>query len=105
MIVENLDSWLAHEREDQIVKRQEEIGKLRFQQGIPLHDAVRGLMLVKDNMIEYLEERGSPHDSVALYAEEELEHRIGRFFDTLVIHLVRGYETAWHRSMELSAAL
>jgi hypothetical protein len=29
-----------------------------------------------------------------LYAEEELENQLGRFFDLLVFHLARGYETA-----------
>jgi hypothetical protein len=36
--------------------------------------------------------------SVGLYAEEEMEHRLGQFFDRLIIHLARGYEAAWHRA-------
>jgi hypothetical protein len=40
---------------------------------------------------------------VDLYAEEELERRVGRFFDELTIHMVRGYETAWHRAAHAAA--
>jgi hypothetical protein len=103
VIVENLGSWLASERHE-IVKKQEEIGRLRFQQSIPLHEVVAGLLLVKRKMLDYLEDQGIPRDSLNLYAEEELEKRIGGFFDTLVVHTVRGYEAAWHHAMELSAA-
>ena len=102
IIIENLSSWLASERHE-IVKKQEDIGKLRFQQSIPLHEVVKGLLLVKRKMLDYLEEHGIPKDSLNLYAEEEFERRIGGFFDTLVVHTVRGYEAAWHHAMELSS--
>ena len=46
-------------------------------------------------MIDFVKEQGIRKDSVELYAEEELEHRVGRFFDDLVIHLVLGYEPTW----------
>jgi hypothetical protein len=56
-------------------------------------------------MMDFVQEQGLRNDSVEfyvelysyvdLYAEEELEHRVGRFFDDLVVHLVRGYEAAW----------
>ena len=103
VILEHLESWLVSER-DEIVRKQEEIGKLRFQQSVPLHEVVIGLLLIKNKMLDYLEEQGNPRDSLGLYAEEELEKRIGRFFDTLVVHSVRGYEAAWHHSVELAAA-
>jgi hypothetical protein len=32
--------------------------------------------------------------SVELYAAEELDRRLARFFDLLAIHLVRGFEEA-----------
>ena len=49
-----------------------------------------------------MQEQGLRNDSVEfyvelcsyveLYAEEELEHRVGPFFDDLVVHLVQSYE-------------
>jgi hypothetical protein len=35
---------------------------------------------------------------IELYAEEELEHRVGRFFDFMLYHVVRGYEAAMRRA-------
>jgi len=40
---------------------------------------------------------------VALYAEEELERRVARFFDMLVVHLARGYETEWRHALHAVA--
>jgi hypothetical protein len=95
IILERLGDWLVCDA-GELGKKQEEIGKLRFEQAIPLHEAVRALCIVKDNLIEFVEEQGIPRDWLGLYAEEEMEHRLGQFFDRLIIHLVRGYEIAWH---------
>ena len=84
-------------------KRQEAVGRLRFEQSVPLHEAVHGLCLIKNTIIEFVEEQGIPRDTIGLYAEEELEHRLGKFFDQLIIHLVRGYESAWRRAARAAA--
>ena len=34
------------------------------------------------------------NSTVELYAEGELDRRLGRFFDRLAIHLVKGFEEA-----------
>jgi hypothetical protein len=54
-------------------------------------------------MFDFVGEQGLTKDSVELYAEEELERRVGRFFDVLVIHMARGYETAWRRAVRAGA--
>jgi hypothetical protein len=58
---------------------------------------------MKSTVIDFIEEQGIPLDTVGLYAEEELEHRLGKFFDQLIIHLVRGYEGAWRRAARAAA--
>ena len=103
VILEHLGDWLAG-KTPELAANQEAVGRLRFEQRIPLHESVHALCLIKNNMIEFLEEQGIPRDTVGLYAEEELEHRIGKFFDTLIIHLVRGYEAAWHKTERTAAA-
>jgi hypothetical protein len=101
-ILEHLGEWLMGKGEE-MNKRQEVVGKLRFEQGVPLHEAVRCLCLIKNTVIEFIEEQGIPRDTIGLYAEEELEHRLGKFFDQLIIHLVRGYESAWRRAARAAA--
>ena len=79
------------------------MGRLRFEQSVPLHEAVHTLCLTKGTVIDFIEEQGIPRDSIGLYAEEELEHRLGKFFDQLIIHLVLGYEGAWRRAVRAAA--
>ncbi len=78
------------------------LGKERFEESIPLDESVRALTITKDKMIDFVHEHGFAKTSMDLYAEEELERRIGRFFDTLTIHMVRGYETAWRQATQMA---
>jgi len=98
-ILQNLGHWLAFENEEKIEREYEDIGKLRYNEAIPLEESIRGLCAIKYRMIDFIHEEGLDRDCVALYAEEELERRVARFFDTLVIHLVRGYEAEWRHTM------
>jgi len=102
VILEHLGEWLSG-NEEEMGKRQETVGRQRFEQSVPLHEAVHALCLIKNTVIEFIEEQGIPRDTIGLYAEEELEHRLGKFFDQLIIHLVRGYEGAWRRSIRVAA--
>lgn len=102
-ILKNLGHWLAHENEMKLATEYEAIGKVRFEESVPLHESVRGLCLIKDKMIDFLDEQGVGQDSLALYAEEQFERHVGRFFDLLVIHLVRGYEKAWRYAAHAAA--
>jgi len=97
-ILKNLGHWLTHGNEDQLAHEYETLGKLRFEESVPLHESVRGLCLLKDKMMDFIDEQGTDQDCLALYAEEQFERRIGRFFDLLTIHMVRGYEKAWHHA-------
>jgi hypothetical protein len=94
-ILKNLGHWLAHGHEEQLAHEYEALGKVRFEEAVPLHESVRGLCLLKDKMMDFIDEQGTDQDWLSLYAEEQFERRIGRFFDLLTIHLVRGYEKAW----------
>ena len=70
---------------------------------MPLHETVRSVQILKDQMLDFVREQGVAQSSVELYAEEELEHRAGLFFDDLIYHLVRGYEGALRKAAHLVA--
>ncbi len=72
----------------------ETFGRVRFEEHIPLHEAVLRIHDLKDVILGYLSEQGLPSTALNLYAEEQLERTLGRFFDVMVYHLVRGYEEA-----------
>jgi len=97
-ILEHLGHWLEAGHETEIEQCYETLGKIRFEESIPLHESVRALAIIKDKMVDFVHEQGLTRTAMELYAEEELERRVGRFFDALTIHMVRGYENAWHRA-------
>jgi len=98
-LLRNLGHWLAVGSSDDLARRYELRGRLRFEQGIPLHESVRLLCVMREKTMDYVEEHIASNSSMELFAEEELERRLSRFFDLLLIHLVRGYEGALRRSM------
>ena len=93
-ILGNLGYLLSARKDEDFQRRFQILGKMRFEEKIPLHEAVLRLHILKDKIIGFLHEQGFPMSAVQLYAEEELELRMGRFFDDCVYHVVRGYEDA-----------
>ena len=94
-LLERLTSWLSPVNREDLGRRYERLGKMRFEQDIPLHESVRGLCLMREKTLDFVEEHIASNSSVELYAEEELDRRVGRFFDSLIVNLVQGYESAW----------
>jgi len=102
-ILEDLGYLISAPKREEVKRRFEVLGRTRFEENIPLHEAVLRFHLLKDKIVEFVHEQGFPMTSLELYAEEELEHRIGQFFDALVYRLVRGYEDAMKRAKLLAS--
>lgn len=102
-ILEHLGYWLSGGHQAEIEQSYELLGRTRFAEGIPLDESLRALAIIKNKMIDFVHYQGIAWTAVDLYAEEELERRVARFFDELTIHMVRGYETAWRRAAHAAA--
>lgn len=98
-LIENLGHWLRSANEAELAHRYEERGKRRFDEGIPLHECVHALCLVRRKMVDFVDEQVANKDTLTLYAEEELVRRLARFFDVLIVAFVRGYERAMRRTL------
>jgi hypothetical protein len=96
-ILKHLSHSLSQSGYRELGARYEGLGRLRFAESVPLHEAVHAIHILKNRMIEFVRDRGFESTTVEIYAEEELEHRVGCFFDWLVYHLVRGYEGEWRK--------
>src|SRR5262249_43705755 len=103
-LLQNLGHWLDAGNEEDLAQKYEFLGRLRFEENVPLHEAVRGLSIIRQKIFEFVEEHIFSKNTLELYAEEELERRLGRFFDLLTIHLVRGYEETLRHSYAHSAS-
>src|SRR5208337_4791039 len=57
-ILKNLGHWLAHGNDEKLAHEYEAIGRVRFEESVPLHESVRGLCLIKRKMIDFVDEQG-----------------------------------------------
>jgi len=103
ILLQDLGHWLGAGNKDEIAQHYEHLGSLRFQDGMPLHEAVRVVALVRERVLDFVEEQLDAKTALALYEEEELDRRLGRFFDLLTIHMVKGYEEAMRREFRAPA--
>jgi hypothetical protein len=96
-IFEHLDGWLTAKRVE-LARFYEELGHQRCGQDVPLHEAVHAMQIIKETMIQFVQDQRTTGNTLEIYAEEELEHTSDRVFDLMIFHLVRGYENAmWRR--------
>ena len=102
-ILEHLGYMLSATKEQEVQRRFEVLGKLRFEEDVPLHEAVLRFQLLKAKILEFVHEQGYQMSAIELYAEEEFALRLGRFFDGCVYHIVRGYEKAMRRSARMAS--
>jgi hypothetical protein len=58
--------------------------------------------ILKDKIVGFVHEEGLSMNAIQVYAQGELEQRIGQFFDALVYHVVRGYEHASHSAYRVA---
>ncbi|MCL4402407.1 MAG: hypothetical protein M1436_07075 [Acidobacteria bacterium] len=98
LIVENLTYWLGGGQDEEVRRRYEVAGRARFEEGLPLDEAVLRFHMLKDVVISFIHEECVPTNTLQVYAEEELERRIDRYFDSMVYYIVRGYEGARRRA-------
>jgi hypothetical protein len=101
-ILLNLGHWMVSKEEDPSA-RYESLGRHRFHEGIPLHEVVHALQLIRECMVDYVRDQGMGVTPLDLYAEEELEHGADRVFDRIIYCFVRGYESAMreHHAMAM----
>jgi hypothetical protein len=101
VLLRDLGRWLSAANPGEVVQHYERLGAQRYHDRMPLHQAVRCLSLGRQRVLDFVEERVDAKTTLALYEEEELDRRLGRFYDLLLVHMVKGYEEA--RSRDLSA--
>lgn len=93
-ILKHLGDWLAVSDDQQIASCYEGLGRLRFDEAVPLAESVRSFQALKDQIVTYVRNQTGHQTTLEIYAEEELEHLLSRFFDRVIYHVVKGYENA-----------
>jgi len=88
-----LTSWLSGEKtKGSIVDHYIELGRQRYNEGIPLSEVLMGFMLIKKHLWLYALEKKVINPAYDLYQVIELNNRIVFFFDRIMYCTSVGYE-------------
>ena len=110
----NLGKWIGNPDDDIVRDEYEEMGRVRFREGVPVSELVYALLLTKQHLRRYIRDyalvdfagdRVVPDEllPVELQSVQELNYQVGEFFDRALYHLARGYElenrSAWSQRL------
>ncbi len=93
-VYNKLDSWLkgdktrAGEMRDYFTK----LGRKRFHEGIPIHEEIMTLMLIKRHLWLYVLEKHVLDSSFELQQALQFNNRVVLFFDRVIFFVTSGYE-------------
>lgn len=93
-IYQHLGDWLLGKSVFDIEQRYREIGARRFRQGIPLNELIWAIVLTRENLWEFLTWESGLDRPAEVFAELELLHLLGQFFDRAILYATTGYEGA-----------
>jgi hypothetical protein len=91
-VYHDLGRWLLKNTDHAIQVRYSELGKRRFEEGIPLAEVLWALVLTKDHLRECIGTSMSADSALELHREQEIYRLIGRFFDRAVCYAAEAYE-------------
>jgi hypothetical protein len=90
-LLANLGQWLSRLDNGMLNRRYEELGRLRHQDGFPLHEVVYKLQLLKRTILDHAREHHLEMNAMELYAEQEILQKLDFFFDRIIYSVVKGY--------------
>ena len=100
----NLASWIGNADESAVRSEYEDMGRVRFREGVHVSELVYALVITKQHLRRYIRDHGlvdfagdriAPQEllPLELYSIQELNYQVGEFFDRALYHLARGYES------------
>jgi hypothetical protein len=93
-IYHHLGQWLINKKESDVEQHYIEIGALRCQQGVLLSQLVWAILLVKDNLFNFLNQEAVIERPSEVFGELEIVQLLNQFFDQAVYYAAVGYERA-----------
>jgi hypothetical protein len=99
----NLGKWIGDADETAVRDEYEDMGRARCREGVPVSELVYALLVTKSHLRRYIREHGlvdfagdrvAPQEflPLELHSIQEVNYRVGEFFDRALYHLARGYE-------------
>ncbi|HXZ81858.1 MAG TPA: hypothetical protein VEG30_18160 [Terriglobales bacterium] len=93
-VYKNLTDWLLNKTEEDIEATYKHLGRRRWEQGVRFDHLYWALIVVKENLWDFLQEEGVAETQINLYGALELLHLTEQFFDRAIYHAAVGYREA-----------
>lgn len=100
----NLAIWLTTNDETPQAEHFERLGRLRYEQQMPLHEVIQKLMVLKGAIHGYVSEQNLSLTPLEIYEELEMVRAMAVFFDFVVFRVAKGYEQALKGNREWQPA-
>jgi hypothetical protein len=108
-LLNHLGNWIGDPRSVKMQAEFTEWGRRRFDQRVPLNEIIYAVILLKQHLRRYITDNGLVDAAfprvesdyvlpLHLHSLQELNLRVGRFFDEALYNLVRGFEDQAQRS-------
>jgi hypothetical protein len=91
-IYRHLGDWLLTKDELDLERRYLRIGAERARQKVPFSQVAWVIVLVKDNLWEFLKKEATEDRPVEVYGELEMLQLLDHFFDRAIYYAAVGYE-------------
>jgi hypothetical protein len=88
----HLGQWLVSKTEEDIERRYTMIGIRRAEQCVPVSQLLWCIVLVKENLWEYLRDNELLESTSQIFGELEMMQMVDQFFDRAMYYAVRGHE-------------
>jgi len=91
-IYQHLGQWLITKKESDVEQRYLEIGALRLRQGVMLSQLIWAILLVKDNLFDFLNREAGNERPSEVFGVLEILQLLDQFFERAVYYAAVGYE-------------
>jgi len=88
----HLHSWLLTNEGHHVQERYRELGRHHAAREVSLHDLCWAIVLIKDHLWHFVEQRVFHTSPVEIHSELELMRVLDLFFDGMIYHIAEGYE-------------
>jgi hypothetical protein len=89
-----LSNWLMDCDESRFVAHFEALGRRRCEEGMPLHEVIQKLNIIKRAIRRYVTEQNYTLTPLEIYQELEVLRAMAGFFDFVIFRVAKGYEEA-----------
>jgi hypothetical protein len=93
-VYHNLGKWVARGAEHEVEATYSDLGRRRYNEGIPLSQVILAMLLTKNHLFDYVRTSGLSDTALDLYQELELVQVVNQFFDKAIYHTAQAFEQA-----------